>query len=298
MQAGNTQSAAPQQAGPCWLPAAAPKQGFTCAQATQGGKINSQLLLSHVCRPPSGLAVTGLQPTCLPTCLSLSWGCLQEREQAQVAQYKEAMEAVRKAALAFEAVKERRSEAFMAAFDHISGIIDSVFKVSCSTSRAFADTRLPHTGIGLSTNSTRAPSAKAKPMVCVQNSHLKLKAAGRRLHSSVDRPGVIDGPLWAWAISGMPACAVQRCGHRGHNLAGLCCTAVCNDRTQVGRGGMLDGRLPCYLRPHQHLADSIVQKKTGWALSTLSGHKTSIKGGNVQWAAQLLCTCPQTDTEG
>ena len=53
-----------------------------------------------------------------------------------MAQYKEAMEAVRKAALAFEAVKERRSEAFMAAFDHISGIIDSVFKVGCTTSRA------------------------------------------------------------------------------------------------------------------------------------------------------------------
>ena len=61
---------------------------------------------------------------------------MQEREQAQVAQYKEAMEAVRQAALAFEAVKEQRSEAFMAAFDHISGIIDSVFKASCSTSRA------------------------------------------------------------------------------------------------------------------------------------------------------------------
>ena len=59
-----------------------------------------------------------------------------------MAQYKEAMEAVRTAALAFDTVKERRSEAFMAAFDHISGIIDSVFKASCSISRGITDTTL------------------------------------------------------------------------------------------------------------------------------------------------------------
>lgn len=54
---------------------------------------------------------------------------MQEKEAEQVQELEEAKQAAKEATQAFDEVRTKRHEAFMAAFTHISGCIDRIFKV-------------------------------------------------------------------------------------------------------------------------------------------------------------------------
>ena len=54
--------------------------------------------------------------------------CLQEKERLQQEEVEAAREEASAAAEAFTVVRRQRQDAFCAAFEHVSGVIDGIFK--------------------------------------------------------------------------------------------------------------------------------------------------------------------------
>lgn len=55
-------------------------------------------------------------------------GFLQEKDDKEKAELEEARQADRESSIAFHGARQKRSEVFTKAFDHIKGVIDPIYK--------------------------------------------------------------------------------------------------------------------------------------------------------------------------